>query len=89
MSEHTNVAAPDVWRLVCGDWKDATVAIHNNAGHIVCGLDPAKAIVDAHNMAIGYTECVSVAHCSKKAGQVLSMCEIVVMCGHRNQPARS
>ena len=63
MIEHTNVAAPDVWRLVCGDWKDATVAIHNNAGHIVCGIDPAKAkaIVDAHNMAIGYTECVSVA----------------------------
>ena len=30
MTEHTNVAAPDVWRLVCGDWKDTTVAIHNN-----------------------------------------------------------
>ena len=28
-------------------------------------------------------------HCSKKAGQDLSMCEIVVMRGHRNQPARS
>jgi len=63
MIEHTNVAAPDVWRLVCGDWKDATVAIHNNAGHIVCGLDPAKAkaLVDAHNAAIGYAECAAVA----------------------------
>ena len=50
-AERTNVAEPDVWRLVCGDWKDTTVAIHNNAGYIACGLDPAKAktLVDAHN----------------------------------------
>ena len=43
MTEHTNVAAPDVWRLVCGDWKDTTVAIHNNDGHIACGAAGAGA----------------------------------------------
>ena len=63
MSELINDGMSDVWRLVCGDWKDTTVAIHNNAGYIACGLDPAKAkaLVDAHNAAIGYAECAAVA----------------------------
>ena len=63
MTTNINDGMSDVWRLVCGDWKDTTVAIHNNAGYIACGLDPAKAkaLVDAHNAAIGYAECVSVA----------------------------
>jgi len=45
-------AAPeDIWRAMCGDWRDKTVAIHNSAGYITCGLDPAKAavLVRAHN----------------------------------------
>lgn len=44
-------AKPDIWRVMCGDWRDKTVAIHNSAGYITCGLDPAKAavLVRAHN----------------------------------------
>lgn len=44
-------AEPDIWRVMCGDWRDETVAIHNSAGYITCGLDPAKAaaLVRAHN----------------------------------------
>jgi hypothetical protein len=38
------------WRMVCGDWRDETVALHGPRGHIVSGLtaEQAKAIITAH-----------------------------------------
>lgn len=48
-------AAPDIWRVMCGDWRDETVAIHNSEGLIADGLDlkKAAALVEAHNGSLG------------------------------------
>ena len=45
------VAVPDEWRIMCGDWRDETAAIHGGSGLIVSGINPEAAglIVDAHN----------------------------------------
>lgn len=43
-------AARDAWSMVCGDWRDETVAVHGPNGHIESGLtiEQARAIIDAH-----------------------------------------
>jgi len=48
-------AAPDIWRVMCGDWREETVAIHNSEGWIADGLDlkKAAALVEAHNGSLG------------------------------------
>ena len=48
-------AAPDIWRIMCGDWREETVAIHNSEGWIADGLDlkKAAALVKAHNGSLG------------------------------------
>ena len=40
----------DAWHMVCGDWRDETVALHGANGHIASGLtvDQARAIIGAH-----------------------------------------
>ena len=48
-------AAPDIWRVMCGDWREETVAIHNSEGWIADGLayKKAAALVEAHNGSLG------------------------------------
>ncbi|WP_313048717.1 hypothetical protein [Atlantibacter subterraneus] len=42
---------PDEWRMMCGDWRDENVSIHDASGLIVSGISPNAAgiIIDAHN----------------------------------------
>lgn len=44
-------AVPDEWRMMCGEWRDETVSIHDASGLIVSGISPNAAgiIIDAHN----------------------------------------
>jgi len=39
------------WRMMCGEWRDETVSIHDASGLIVSGISPnvAGIIVEAHN----------------------------------------
>lgn len=42
---------PDEWRMMCGEWRDETVSIHDASGLIVSGISPNAAgiIIEAHN----------------------------------------
>ena len=44
-------AAVDEWRMMCGEWRDETVSIHDASGLIVSGISPNAAgiIIEAHN----------------------------------------
>lgn len=44
-------AVPDEWRMMCGEWRDETVSIHDSSGLIVSGISPNAAgiIIEAHN----------------------------------------
>lgn len=44
-------AAVDEWRMMCGEWRDETVSIHDATGLIVSGISPEAAgiIIEAHN----------------------------------------
>lgn len=44
-------AVPDEWRMMCGEWRDDTVSIHDDSGLIVSGMSPNAAgiIIEAHN----------------------------------------
>lgn len=44
-------AVPDEWRMMCGEWRDETVSIHDASGLIVSGISPNAAgiIIEAHN----------------------------------------
>lgn len=44
-------SVPDEWRMMCGDWRDENVSIHDASGLIVSGISPNAAgiIIDAHN----------------------------------------
>lgn len=44
-------AVVDEWRMMCGEWRDETVSIHDDSGLIVSGISPNAAgiIIDAHN----------------------------------------
>ncbi len=48
------VAVPDEWRMMCGEWRDEAVSIHDASGLIVSGVDAnvAGVIVEAHNACI-------------------------------------
>jgi len=39
------------WRMMCGEWRDETVSIHDASGLIVSGISPNAAgiIIEAHN----------------------------------------
>lgn len=45
------VAVPDEWRMMCGEWRDEALSIHDASGLIVSGVDAnvAGVIVEAHN----------------------------------------
>ena len=44
-------AVVDEWRMMCGEWRDETVSIHDASGLIVSGISPNAAgiIIEAHN----------------------------------------
>ena len=44
-------AVLDEWRMMCGEWRDETVSIHDTSGLIVSGISPEAAgiIIEAHN----------------------------------------
>ncbi len=44
-------AVVDEWRMMCGEWRDETVSIHDDSGLIVSGISPNAAgiIIEAHN----------------------------------------
>lgn len=43
------------WRMMCGEWRDETVSIHDDSGLIVSGISPNAAgiIIEAHNARCG------------------------------------